>query len=751
MNAVVDIKTGIRNDGDKDVELKLVTRVIDDRGVVVLKLVDERKVEAGRPARFHQIGAIEDELRLWSPADPYLYRVNTMLVVDGKPVDSIENPLGIRKFEHDATRGFLLNNEPIELVGFNRHQHYGYIGDALPDSLHYKDMLQFKQQGFNVMRTAHYPQDDAIIEACDQLGILVYEEAPSWIAMPQNPKWWEHFDASLRTMIRNHRNHPSVVIWGAGINHRGYVPSAVLACKQEDPTRLTASQSSRWTGWQSSGLSDLFANMMYGPGMWDRSEPLLAMEGRRGPKSLGSYLSDELKTGLISWTAHAYYTFHPHRTDDESDRTRLGVMSVFREPYRELPWYPIELLPEPRIHLADPWTEGIELFEVYSNAEEVELLLNDQPFMKAKPSTDEAYKGLSHPPFRFEITDFKPGTITANALVEGKVVASAETRTPEEAAAVRLVADTNGREFHADGSDIVVLYAKVVDKHGTPLPTKGVPVSFKVEGPGSIVGDGADIGANPCKTRRSTAAALLRAGTRPGTITVTASAEGLKEDSVVLTSSASSPDITRRDAKPIHDFESLRVDLGAENQLVQFDWHPWNGIDQKESSIELPLLGGIQASLKNPTKDGLIRWLGEMNVIGKYGFAYGEGALGLDPKGLALEFEGLPAGHYQLRSWHHAPRSNTDSMDPNRKTMAKLHAHKLPYARKLKITVNDSEFASKVSEGKEAQTKPVATSLVTFDSNGKDPVRVVFKDAEGARGVWLNAFELSEWHPSLNN
>ena len=125
-------------------------------------------------------------------------------------------------------------------------------------------MLQFKEYGFNVVRTSHYPQDNALIFACDELGILVYEEAPTWISISTDKKWWTNFERAMRRMIRNHRNHPSIVMWGGGVNHRGYVPRAHNIAKQEDPTRLTASQGARWTGWQASGLTDINANMLYG-------------------------------------------------------------------------------------------------------------------------------------------------------------------------------------------------------------------------------------------------------------------------------------------------------------------------------------------------------------------------------------------------------------------------------------------------------------------------------------------------------
>nr|WP_320120689.1 glycoside hydrolase family 2 TIM barrel-domain containing protein [uncultured Marinifilum sp.] len=67
------------------------------------------------------------------------------------------------------------------------------------------------------MRTAHYPQDDALIDACDELGILVYEEAPTWITISNNPKWWSNLEKAARRMVRNHRNYPSdwIINWGS--------------------------------------------------------------------------------------------------------------------------------------------------------------------------------------------------------------------------------------------------------------------------------------------------------------------------------------------------------------------------------------------------------------------------------------------------------------------------------------------------------------------------------------------------------
>ncbi|MFC1763777.1 glycoside hydrolase family 2 TIM barrel-domain containing protein [Planctomycetota bacterium] len=747
-NAIIDVKTVVRNEYASPKQTTVVTRVLDKAGLVVLKLQQTKELLPGQDQVFKQIGAIEDNLHLWSIDDPYLYRVNSMVLLDGKPVDVLENRLGIRKFQHDPMRGFLLNEKPIKLIGFNRHQHYGYIGDALPDSLHTKDMWQLKQLGCNVVRTAHYPQDNALLDTCDELGILVYEEAPTWIAIPQNEQWFENYDKANRVMIRNHRNHPSVVIWGAGINHRGYVPQAVLGCKQEDPTRLTASQSSRWTGWQTSGLSDLFANMMYGPGLWDRSEPLLAMEGWYGPKVIAEYKRDPLKTGMISWTAHAYYTFHPSK--NPHDRTRLGMMTIFREPKAGAMWYPAEFRKEPFLHIEEPWQADSNALTVYSNAEAVELVVNGRSFARQKPSAMPDYQGLDHAPFHFDITAFEPGELTARGIIQGAVIVSQTIHTPETAHGIELTLDTEGRSFVADGSDILVGYARVVDNNGTIIQDPSYNIHFSVTGPASVVGDGIDIGANPLKTKNGTSPVLIRAGKQPGKITITARAEGLISDTVSVTTTPKNNNMITATAGPIYDFEKIRVDIGASDQLVQFDWIAWNGDDNQTSQKHFQAFDGFKARLKPASSNGFLRWLGEMNVIGKYGFAYGEGVLAIDNQGLQLELVGLPKGRYRMRTWHHAPRSNTDSMDPNRDKLKKMTIHKLPYASELEIVVKDINskvtVTTGVTAGKEMQSKPVAVAEFLLDSDGVQPIEIKFSDPETAKGIWLNAFELSQWY-----
>ncbi|TYA84467.1 glycoside hydrolase family 2 protein [Seonamhaeicola marinus] len=749
-NAVISVKTAVKNETSASTTCKLLTRVIDKDGLVVLRLSEEANIWPGQEYQFNQIGSLEDNVHFWGVDSPYLYRVNSVVIVNGKEVDFVENRIGLRKFELDPIRGFVLNGKPIELLGANRHQQYPYLGDALPNALHYKDMVQFKEYGWNIMRTAHYPQDDALIDACDELGILVYEEAPTWISISDEGLWWDNLETSARTMVRNHRNHPSIVMWGAGVNHRGYVPRVHNTIKQEDPIRLTASQGARWTGWQTSGLTDINANMLYGPFLWDRSEPIFAMEGERGAHAVAPFKNDPLMVGLISWTAHAYYTFHPRhpKANNKIDRTRSGMMTIFRDPRPYLEWYKSELLEEPFINIKEEWVPDTKELTVYSNASEVELSLNGQLIEKIKPSNDTIYKGLDHAPFHFKNIKFKSGKLTAKGIFpDGKTIETTK-QTPGKPYAIELNLDSKDRQFIADGNDILVAYATVVDKNGTPVHNTNHLIKFSVKGDASVIGDDININANPMFTEYGMAPALIRAGNTTGTISVTAKCKGLKSATSSVSLIANNNNEVVKNAKAIYDFKTERVDLGAPDQLLQFGWQPWYGTDNADNTYGFKAFNGVKAKITKGSSDGVVRWLGEMNVIGKYGFAYGEGIIAIDDKGVNLVFENLPKGTYKLTTWHHAPSSNSDSMDPNRDKLKSVTIHKLPYEKDIVISsealVGEKSINGKVTEGKEMQWETPGVSIIEFTANGSTPVTINF-NGKGNKGVWLNAFELSEW------
>ncbi len=773
-NATINIRTELRNESRKSQEMTLVQRVVDAKGKVVLKLSESFTIGAGELHHSSLSGGMEEDVRFWGIEHPYLYKVNTTLYNGaGKAIDMVDNRLGIRKIELDAEDGFKLNGKKILLVGFCRHQNYGFIGDAAPNSLQYRDMLQFKRWGLNCVRTSHYPQDDELIRACDELGILVYEEAPTWHGISKSEEWYENLHKATSAMIRNHKNSPSLFAWGAGINHRGVVAEMQFLVKEEDPTRLTGSQNSRWTGWQTSGWSDFYANMNYAASIWEREEPQAAMEGNAGAKALAPYFREDKRIGMFSWVSAAYYTFSNATKNQGGDRTHnYGVMDVFRYPRNEeLMWYPSQMKLNPYIHIKDSWCEELQMLTIYSNATEVEVFVNGKSRGRYLPSNALIYNGLTHAPFEIRDFGYEAGELKVVGYREGEAICEATKQTPSEAVAIRLIADEFGVEMKADGNDIVIVHAEVVDRNGTLLRDYTGNVKFQISGDATIVGNELGDGFNPSKVMAGAASALVRAGKSAGKIEVTAVAEGLKSSTITLESKSYTTDIIAANSYPIYDSESLLVDLGTEKQLNQFGWTPWESEDKSRSEVSIRpvaptnyVAGSVPASskrgvvvakgstgaydftLSTTSSEGTLHWSGGMSTIGRKNNLFSDGVLCNDKEGLTLKISNLPAGEYEIKTYHHAPTVPKKNQRVAQPADAKGgDVNKFIFSTTISTHL-DGELQNRaiaVTSGGMMQYEDitVAKSRFTIKESGKG-VTLNFRGEDDNTAVWLNGFEL---------
>lgn len=150
---------------------------------------------------------------LWSPDRPNLYRVECVLQKGFKKLDQLSDSFGLRWFKFDQDKGFFLNGEYLRLRGVNRHQDQAGYGNAVPNNLHIRDMQLIKSMGANFVRLAHYPQDPAVLDACDSLGLLVWEEVPNVRSIGKK-QYIENAKAMFKEMVIQHYNHPSIIIWG---------------------------------------------------------------------------------------------------------------------------------------------------------------------------------------------------------------------------------------------------------------------------------------------------------------------------------------------------------------------------------------------------------------------------------------------------------------------------------------------------------------------------------------------------------
>jgi len=153
------------------------------------------------------------EPALWSPSHPHLYTARVHLMHEDRRVDTLRSDFGLRWFHFDPQKGFFLNGEFTKIKGVNRHQDRHGYGIALSNEQHWEDMRLIKEMGANFVRLAHYPQDPAVLEACDRLGLLVWEEIPVVTGVGRET-FAETSRQMLREMITQHYNHPSIIIWG---------------------------------------------------------------------------------------------------------------------------------------------------------------------------------------------------------------------------------------------------------------------------------------------------------------------------------------------------------------------------------------------------------------------------------------------------------------------------------------------------------------------------------------------------------
>ena len=151
--------------------------------------------------------------QLWSPGNPNLYNLIITLISNEKVIGNVTETFGLRWFNMDAAEGFFLNGEYLKLHGVNRHQDRHGYGIALPNELHREDFIMIKDIGANFVRLTHYQQDPYVLQLCDSLGLLVWEEIPV-VSSVGREKFKENAKSMLHEMITQHFNHPSIILWG---------------------------------------------------------------------------------------------------------------------------------------------------------------------------------------------------------------------------------------------------------------------------------------------------------------------------------------------------------------------------------------------------------------------------------------------------------------------------------------------------------------------------------------------------------
>ena len=175
----------------------------------------------------------------WSPDDPQLYWAECRLETDDGCADVVRVRFGMTRAEFRPRRGFFLDGTRVDLHGCNRHEAIPGFGSALPPELQRADAELLKDYGCNFVRLSHYPQHPAFLDACDELGIMVYAEIATWKSVRSSRGWRRAARRQMRDLILRDRHHPSVILWGMGNESRSrkaYLELLAIA-NELDPKR----------------------------------------------------------------------------------------------------------------------------------------------------------------------------------------------------------------------------------------------------------------------------------------------------------------------------------------------------------------------------------------------------------------------------------------------------------------------------------------------------------------------------------
>lgn len=517
---------------------------------------------------------------LWSPDDPYLYKVETTVKVDGRVTDVYETTTGIRDIEFDADRGFLLNGQPLKLKGVNMHQDHAGVGAAIPDALQAWRIKQLKKMGCNAYRASHNPMTPALLDICDREGILVIDENRLTGINEEHLRL-------LERMIKRDRNHPSVILWSNGNEEWGMENTIqgtrIAAAMREythlfDPTRhstiANAGGREMVKGLDVVGFNYIVQNDVDNQKKNNPTWKIVGTEETTGCGTRGWYFKDEKypgrmvslnrtmeqnyeniiergwkfyderpwAAGLFYWTGFDYRG-EPNPLSYPAHDSEFGILDYCGFPKDEAYYLKSWWTDEPVLHIFPHWNlQGHEGEEVevwaYSNCDEVELTVNGKKLGRQPMPRNGHLKWKAV---------YQPGRVEATGYKNGKRILTKTVETTKAAAKVVLKADRH--QIAADGQDMAIVNIELHDQKGRFVPNACPVLTFCLEGDANIIGcgngDPSYLGSDhpdkqPCHTFsipafNGRAQVLIQSGKLPSTVTLKCTADGLKYGLLTIT------------------------------------------------------------------------------------------------------------------------------------------------------------------------------------------------------------------------
>jgi beta-galactosidase len=504
-------------------------------------------------AEYHDV-SLENlgDIQLWSLATPKLYQVTARL----DNGDRMAARIGFREARF-TDKGFHLNGEHIKLRGLNRHQTYPYTGGAMPARVQAADARVLRRElKCNIVRTSHYPQSPAFLDACDELGLLVLEEIPGWQHIGDTA--WQNLavDNTAR-MIRRDWNHPSIVLWGVRINespdNHGFYTRTNEVARKLDDSRQTGGIRNRY---DSELLEDVFTMNDFGFPLRPPNHPAylntefnghmfstkrfdqvdrVAEHTIRHVRVHNQLAGDDRYAGGIAWCAFDYAS---HRYFGSGDRICYhGVSDIFRLPKPAAGFYKSQCDPEEEV-VIEPgffyaWGDrgggnGPGLVPICSNCDHLKIYYNGKLRLEADP--DKAgYPNLKYPPFMVNLNNLSFATwgdLKIEGYIKGKLAATK--LLSGEGTDDRLVLKPDDLQLDGDGRDATRVVLAATDEFGNLRPFASGAIQLSITGPGEIVGE------NPFSLSGGAGAVWVKAKELPGTIRLEARHQYLGKQSVQI-------------------------------------------------------------------------------------------------------------------------------------------------------------------------------------------------------------------------
>ena len=585
-SAEVRLDAHIRNLSDKSFSGKVAYQLFDKDNRLVCQADKSFSVSKGK-ARKTSLTLTVENPELWEPDSPYLYQLHVLIKdKSGQTVDGYRRRIGIRSIEFKGKDGFWLNGKPYPypLIGANRHQDFAVIGNALSNSLHWRDAKKLRDAGLRVIRNAHYPQDPAFMDACDELGLFVIVNTPGWQFWNNEPVFAQRVYSDIRNMVRRDRNHPSVWMWEPILNETWYpedfaknvvdilheeypYPYCYAGCDvtakghEYFPIHFTHPLNGAGGAFNTATMDPKISyftrewgdnvddwNSHNSPSRVNRAwgEVPMLIQAQGYAKTDYKYTCyDALYRNTRQHMGGCLWHSFDHQRGYHPDPFYGGIMDAFRQP--KLSYYmfcsqrPAEtndkLIAEngPMVFIANAMTPfSPKDVTVYSNCDEVRLTYckDGKQLVYKKEKTNE---GMPSPVITFkDVWDVMydkqlararkhaDSYLLAEGLVDGKVVATHKVMPARRPSQIKLWADNEGMQTTADGSDLITVVAAITDDNGNIKRLNNCHIKFEIEGPGELVAS-EETFTNPRAVQWGTAPILVRAKAQEGSIKIKAS------------------------------------------------------------------------------------------------------------------------------------------------------------------------------------------------------------------------------------